>query len=184
MGVFSESAAQPVDSTTSDTSPRPNSLATRRSEAQGGSLQGRQRRRDGWRYDDDTMLQVGLDETAQKLTLAIFRPAQEAWARMELLANDVDETLEKFGMFRAAMKPPVPDAPDRVVALLENPTFNIDVDPSRGGVTMFIRHIGFGWMAFNFPQGECSKFVDILSKGVSQQKVQDHSDSNVVSIKK
>ncbi|MGY6214959.1 hypothetical protein ACW73L_07340 [Methylolobus aquaticus] len=88
-----------------------------------------------------------MDLSPDKRTLRVALTA-------ELSATEVDELIAKLAAHRASMEPPVPKYPPRPGSGV---TLSVQNDPSvtarslvDGGVRLYMRSGGLGWLAFNF----------------------------------
>jgi hypothetical protein len=110
-----------------------------------------------------------LDDDRKAATLNLLVNKQPATG-ITLHARDLDSLLALLGEARARLAAPVPfqppqDAGTRDVMVLD-PGWRTEplVHPSLNGITLRLRHPGFGWMTFLLPWHEVKNLGEWLSK--------------------
>lgn len=93
---------------------------------------------------------------------------------VSMLASEVEGLIDQLATFRARMKPEVSRiSPSGDVYGLHNPLFATLSLPVLPGRLLSIRHDGFGWLSFAFPQDTADKIADGLSSRRAESETLD-----------
>jgi hypothetical protein len=114
-------------------------------------------------------LTVELNDDKSAVTIDLLTGGKPA-TEIELQANELDAIIAALGEARATMRDKVSvDAPDvrgtREVMVLD-PAWrtNPQLHPSLAGITLRLRHTGFGWLTFLLPHHEARSLGEWLFK--------------------
>jgi hypothetical protein len=112
---------------------------------------------------------VTLDDAKSTATVHLLTDAKPA-TQIELQARELDAVLAVLGEARAVMRDKVPIQPPeergaREVMILD-PAWRTSsqLHPSLAGITLRLRHVGFGWLTFLLPHHEAHSLGDWLTK--------------------
>lgn len=87
----------------------------------------------------------------------------------EFSALEFEEIIRRIAELRSTMAPPVPESPPGLL----NPDAEMQVQDATlftartvvgGGLRIYLRNEGIGWMAFNLTAGDVANLRDLLSK--------------------
>jgi hypothetical protein len=121
-------------------------------------------------------LSVTLSDDKKAATLNLVTDGNPV-TKIELTASEFDSVLAVLGEARASMQEQVPykqqqNASTRDVMIL-NPTWRTEseIHPSLAGITLRLRHTGFGWLSFLLPHSEAHALGTWLVKHARTQPV-------------
>ncbi|MGV7193740.1 hypothetical protein [Xanthomonas axonopodis] len=83
----------------------------------------------------------------------------------EFTAAELDDVLQELATLRSGMEPAIPDSPGAEASVLEQKEpLRIFRTLADGGLRIWLRHDGFGWMPFTLNATERAELADFLGK--------------------
>lgn len=113
---------------------------------------------------DHTSLKIGLVcDDQSKAEICISAPGA-SMARLQLTAEQLDVIIAELGQLRGSMQPSISRDLENgsVFKALRDPRWRIEQDEVTNDFKVFLRHPGFGWIAFVFPAQTAEKIAHFL----------------------
>ncbi len=121
---------------------------------------------------ESDQVRLTFDPNRKMTTLNLFVNKQPANG-IALSARDLDALIAQLGEARARLEEPVAFAPPQALSgaptrdvMVLDPAWRTEppMHPSLGGITLRLRHPGFGWLTFLLPWHEMKSLADWLHK--------------------
>jgi hypothetical protein len=103
-----------------------------------------------------------------------LRDAESTLGRIVMDAAGLEETIESFGKWREAMAEPVSMNldPGSRFRSVKQPQWRVQ-HQNDGTTALFVRHPGFGWLAFRLPGGDAARLAQAMRRPPRNRKPQD-----------